>query len=78
MNQTDAIISKLQQVIDRLEEERHQYENGEGHPMAAKLSKQTREQPSFDIREETLTFLLKKGFKVAVIAQLLVVCSHTV
>ena len=77
-SQTDAIISQLQQVIDRLEEERHQYENGEGHPMAAKLSKQTREQSSFDIREETLTFLLKKGFKVAVIAQLLVVSSHTV
>ena len=78
MNQTDAIISKLQQVIDRLEEERHQYENGEGHPMAAKLSKRTRGRPTFDIREETLTFLLEKGFKVVVIAQLLVVSSRTV
>lgn len=46
--------------------------------MAAKLIKQTRGRPSFDIREETLTFLLEKGFKVPVIAQLLMVSSRTV
>lgn len=77
-SQTDGIISQLQQVIDSLEEERHQYENREGHPMAAKLIKQTRGRPSFDIREETLTFLLEKGFKVPVIAQLLMVSARTV
>ena len=75
---TDAIISQLQQVIDSLGEERHQYENREGHPMAAKLSKRTRGRPSFDIRKETLTFLLEKGFKIPVIAQLLMVSSRTV
>ena len=46
--------------------------------MAAKLSKRTRGRPSFDIREETLTFLLEKGFKIPVIAQLLMVSSRTV
>ena len=46
--------------------------------MAAKLIKQTRGRPSFDIREETLTFLLEKGFKVPVIAQLLMVSARTV
>ena len=46
--------------------------------MAAKLSEGTRGRPSFDIREETLTFLLEKGFKVLVIAQLLMVSSRTV
>ena len=62
--QTDVIVSQLQQVIDSLQEERNQYENREGHRMAAKLNKQTRGWPSFDIKEETLSFLLEMGFKV--------------
>ena len=31
---------------------RHQYENQEGHPLAAQLKSQTRGRPSFVIREE--------------------------
>ena len=61
--QTDVIVSQLQQVIDSLQEERNQFENREGHRMAAKLNKQTRGRPSF-IKEETLSFLLEMGLKV--------------
>ena len=38
-SQTNAIISQLQQVIDSLEEERHQYENREGHPWLPSLAR---------------------------------------
>lgn len=62
--QTDVVKSRLQQVIDSLQEEKHQYENREGHRMATKLNKQTLGRPSFDIKEETLSFLLEMGFKV--------------
>ena len=67
-SQTDAIITQLEQVIEGLQEERFQYENREGHPMAVQLVKQRRGQPSFGIRDETLSFLLEVGFKVPVIA----------
>ena len=77
-SQTDAIITNLEQVIESLQEERQQYENVQGHPMAAKLIKQGRGRPSFDIREETLSFFLENSFKVPVIAQLRMVSSRTV
>ena len=62
--QSDVVVSKLQQIIDSLQEAKHQYEYREGHRMAAKLNKQTLGRPSFDIKEETLSFLLEMGFKV--------------
>lgn len=57
---------------------RHQYENQEGHPLAAQLKSQTRGRRSFVIRKEMWTFLLEKGFKVPVMAQLLIASTRTV
>ena len=51
--QTDSIITQLNQVIGSLQEERNQHENVEAHPLAAKLVKQGRGRPRFDIKEET-------------------------
>ena len=56
----------------------HQYENQEGHPLATQPRSQTRGRPSFVIREEMWTFLLEKGFKVPVMAQLLIASTRTV
>ena len=73
----EAIVSQLDDVIESLEEEKRQKEI-DNHPMAAKLVRQERGRPKFDIREETLSRLLEIGFKVPVIADLLMVSTRTV
>ena len=66
------------QIITGLQEERYQYENVEVRLAAARIIRQGRGRPSFDISEETLSFFLENGFKVPVIAELLMVSTRTV
>ena len=55
-SETDAIITQLAQIITGLQEERYQYENGEDNLTAARIIRQGRGRPSFDISEETSFF----------------------
>ena len=75
---TDTVVTQLQQVTDNLLDERHQYKNREDH--FSGHSNQTADtwKTYFLNREQTLTFLLEKGFKVPVMAQLQTVSTQTV
>ena len=48
-SETDAIITQLAQIITGLQEERYQYENAEDNLTAARIIRQGRGRPSFDI-----------------------------
>ena len=56
----------------------HQYGNQESRTLAAQLRLQICGRRSFVIQEEMLTFLFEKGFKVLVMAQLLMVSTGSV
>ena len=63
---TDTVLSQLQQVADNILDKRHQDKNREGHFRGHSTQTADTWKTYFLNREQTLTFLLEKGFKVPV------------
>ena len=74
---TDTVLSQLQQVADNILDERHQDKNREGHFRGHSTQTADTWKTYFLNREQTLTFLLEKGFKVPVMAQFQTVSTQT-
>ena len=75
---TDAVLTQRQQVTDSLLDERHLYITREGHFSGHSTQTADTWKTYFLNREQTLKFLLEKGFKVPIMAQLLTVFVQTV
>ena len=81
--QVDGVIRQIGSVIDSLTRTRdaslQSSSFGEDAiDFAPKAFTNCRGRPSFDIKEEQLSFLLEEGFKVAIIAELFCVSTRTV
>ena len=79
MNVDDSICANVGEACNILFDIEHQSqrENNESNP-ARQVSQGNRCRPSYDIKEEQLSFLLEKGFKVSKISKIFGVSKRTI
>ena len=77
MNVDGSICAKVGEACNILFDMEHQSQRNESNA-ARQVSQRNRGRPSYDIKEEQLSFLLEKGFKVSEISKIFGVSKRTI
>jgi len=75
---TDEIMLLIGEAISFMSRDRSLSLGSDGVNVPHRVSNQRRGRPSFEIKQEQLSFLLEEGFKVPTIAQLFCVSTRTI